>query len=499
MAAERDDAYSAYRYSKLIGRLSEAARSFWLKYSAILGLGDSYGELAELLDDEGNSTTAAYYAYLAAESQDTDAIVNMAKRWYEGVGVEAKPEYARWYLDKLSIPPISAIKLAYKLRSVHKEAPPRLTLPSEESYLKALADTAARLNADAAYFRLNSMLSELGNINAMAIVGVLLSEGKGAKRDTEGAKRMLDSALAKGNAAAAVYLADCYAEGESFDYSPSLAIEYYKKAASLGYLAAYERLGDIHREGALCEKNIRLAVEYYEAGAALESSKKKAEELKAKRREFYERGSEIMKMRMPTAADSHDAFRSLAIATAMGERSASLLLAECYKRGFGTKKDHSLAFYWYKFAFDEGNADALLPMALCYARGEGVAFSYKNAVRYLSVAQERGASIAAGELDKLLRRRMKKMIRQLYSQAMSLLYMRKYEEAFTLLLSSAPLGYPKALYTLGCLYEFGVGTKRSDRISAAKYYDMALSGNENFERFSDPMSKYKLKILKMIR
>ena len=499
LAAERDDPYSAYRYSRLVGRMSEIAHSFWLKYSAVLGLKEAYSDTADLLDSEGNSEGAAYYAFLAAESGESDAIVSMAKRWADGVGVEAKPEYAKWYLDKLTIPPISAIKLAYKLRAVRKEAPPSLELPHKETYFKSMADTALALSADTAYFRLNTILSELGNINAMAVTGVLLSEGRGTERDLSKAKSMLDTALAKGNAAAAIYLADSYLEGSSFGYSPNDAIEYYKRAASLGYVPAYEKLGDIYKEGAVTEKNIKLAIEYYELGSASDSAAKKAGELKEKRRDFFENGKRIMTLPFPTAAEASDAFRSVAIATAMGHDNAPILLAECYRRGFGTKKDSTLAFYWYRSAYDSGNSDALLPLALCYAKGEGTAFSYKQAVRYLSVAQERGSSRAASELDRLLRRRMKKMIRQLYSQAMSLIYMRKYEEAFTLLLRSVSLGYPKALYTLGCLYEFGVGTKRSDKISAAKYYDMALTGNKNFEKFSDPMSKYKLKILKMIR
>ncbi|MBQ8380727.1 MAG: sel1 repeat family protein [Clostridia bacterium] len=499
LAAERDDPYSAYRYSKLSGRRSEDQRRFWLKYAALLGAVESYPELAELLSEEGREDIAAYYSSLAAECHDTDSIVDMAKRWNDGIGVEASCEYAKWYLDKLTLPPISAIKLAYKLRSVRASAAPKLEFPDYRKYLQDLSREAQRLLAMSAYFRIGTMLSDMGDLNAMTVTGVLLAEGKGVCRDTERAKRVLDTAVSGGNAAAAVYLAECFAEGRCFERNGDLAIEYYKKAAYLGFTDANESLGDIYNAGELAEKDLKLATQYYELATGNESAKKKAEAIKAKRREFYERGKGIALSERPTAEERFDAFRSVAIATAMGEGSAPKLLADFYRAGFGTKKDRSLAFYWYRAAYDEGDGEALLPLALCYARGEGVAFSYKLAIRYLKLAEERGSRAASEALDLILRRRMKKMIRSLYASAMELIHMKKYEEAFSILLKMAPLKYPKALYTLGCLYEFGVGAERSDRIIAAKYYDLALKGNENYKKFSDPMSKYKLKILKMIR
>ena len=94
---------------------------------------------------------------------------------------------------------------------------------------------------------------------------------------------------------------------------------------------------------------------------------------------------------------------------------------------------------------------------------------------------------------------MKKMVRSLYSSAMSLIYQKKYAEAVRLLTSFESLAYPKAIYTLGCLYEFGRGVGRSDKARAAQYYERASIGGPEFGSFRDPASVYKLKILKMIR
>jgi hypothetical protein len=82
---------------------------------------------------------------------------------------------------------------------------------------------------------------------------------------------------------------------------------------------------------------------------------------------------------------------------------------------------------------------------------------------------------------------------------MRLIYMGKYAEAVKLLGSFESLAYPKALYTLGCLYEFGRGVGASDKSTANKYYDLAAVGSGAYGSFTDPKSQYKLKILKLLR
>ena len=115
MAAEKNDAYSAYRYSRLAGRTSEKAASFWLAYSAALGCVEAYPVLAQKLAEDGDDELANYYYALAAAYDDTDSIVILAKRYYGGIGAEQNLPYAKWYMDKLTLPPIHAIKMAYKL------------------------------------------------------------------------------------------------------------------------------------------------------------------------------------------------------------------------------------------------------------------------------------------------------------------------------------------------------------------------------------------------
>lgn len=501
-AAKRFDAYSAYRFSRLVSRSNTAHAEFWLRFAAFLGSIDSYPEAAELFASEGKEEIAAYYCALAAECNDTLSIVNMAKRWHEGKGVKPNDAHAKWYLDKLSIPPISAIKLAYKLRSVHAEEPRKLTFPDFFKYVKLLAENAKSLGFDSAYFHLTGALAKSGDINAECALGVMLLEGKGCEADTENALALLNANIKRGNPAAAVYLGEEYLAGKFLNKSTELSMKYFKKAADLGYPEAYERLGDIYRCAEGPEKDVGRAIDLYELAAAggCESAKAKARELKTKREEFYLEAYQTINLRDRVSEDeAFSAFRAAAIATAMGEIKAATLLARCYAFGFGTKRDRKSAFFWYKHAAESGDKDAYVFLGLCYSRGIGTAFSFDNAMKWLSLAEQQGDGHAARETSMLLARKMKRMVESLYSKAMELIYMKKFSEAARLLSSYEHLGHPKSLYTLGCLYEFGRGVAKASRTKAEKYYELAFVGNKAHGSFSDPASRYKLTVLKLMR
>ncbi len=502
IAAENNDAYSAYRYSRLVRRISENAGDFWLRFSAILGSIDAYPETAELFSSLENEEAASYYYSLAAACDDTDSIVTMSKRWFTGTGVPKNDSYAKWYLDKLAIPPISAIKLAYKLRSAKASEPPKLSFPDYLAYIRNLISEANALKFNTAEFYLVSYLSHSGDINAETKLGIMLAEGKGCKQNAERAKECLNSAIAAGNSAAAIYMGESLIIGNYFEKNPDEAIKYFEIAATLGYTNAYEKLGDLYHDGIIAEKNIPKALEFYELashGGSL-SAREKCNKIKDVREKYYLDAYKIINIKKATDKnESFEAFRSAAIASAMGDDRAMILLAKCYLGGLGTEIDRTRAFFWFKSAANTGNSDAIFYSGICYSRGIGTAFSYKNAITALKYAQNAGIKGAAEELDKLYRRRMKKMIRSLYSSAMTLIYKKDYNGAVDLLLSFDSLSYPKAIYTLGCLYEFGRGVPRSDRTKANYYYEKAFSGSRDFEPFKDPLSKYKLKILKMIR
>jgi TPR repeat protein len=248
-------------------------------------------------------------------------------------------------------------------------------------------------------------------------------------------------------------------------------------------------MGDIFFEGNLIARDLAHAVELYDKAAAvgIESAKKKSGELKAKREMFYKYAKEAEYL------DPAQCFRNSAISTAMGYVPAMKLLAHLYEVGNGTKKDRQRAFMWYNSAFKAGDQSAAYEVGRCYAYGIGTAFDYKKAKQHLEIALEAGYTEAKREIDRLVANRNTRISEKSFSTAMRLLYSKKFEAAKGYLDLCVSLGNPKAIYTLGCLHEFGVG------VHVDKDYAFSLYEDAYRLKFRDPRAVYKLRVLKMVR
>ena len=489
LAAEQNDAVSAYRYSKLASRTSDVAARFWLVFSAVLGCEDAYPEVAERFAAEGDQARAGYYYSLAAESGNTDAIVTMAKRYYSGIGTEASEAYARWYLDKLTLPPFHAIKLAYKLRSVAAKEPPRVEFPDYNDFIRTLGRDAEKYKYSTAFLRLNEILAERGDTAALSVLGTLHAEGVGCEKNLVIAVRYLERAAAQGNANAYYYLGDLFTTGKSFEVDINRALANYRLAAEHGIFVAYETMGDIFSDGKLIARNLAHAVDLYDkaVAAGVETAKPKSEDLKAKREKFFKYAKEAEYL------DPAQCFRYSAISTAMGYVPAMKLLAHLYEVGKGTKKDRQTAFHWYNTALESGDKHAAYEVGRCYAYGVGTAFDYKKAKAYLKAALDAGYTTAKREIDRLITNRNARIAEKSFSTAMRLLYKREFAIAKAYLDVCVSLGNPKAIYTLGCLHEFGVG------VPVDKDYAFSLYEDAYRLKFRDPRAVYKLRVLKMVR
>ena len=82
-----------------------------------------------------------------------------------------------------------------------------------------------------------------------------------------------------------------------------------------------------------------------------------------------------------------EAFKLLQFAANAGYRSAQYNLAKRYKNGVGTKKDTSLAVYWYEKAAQAGDADAAKTLAQIFENGHGnVSVSKEKAYEWYKFA-----------------------------------------------------------------------------------------------------------------
>ena len=488
-AAEANDPVAAYRYSRLAERHNESTADFWLRYSAVLGCIEAYPPLAARLSREGDEESASYFYSLAALSDDVDSIVTMAKRCYEGIGTERSEAHAKWYLDKLFIPPIHALKLAYRLRSVKAEEPSAPVLKDYDRILHRLVAVAVEKGFNTAAHKLYEILSERGDMNARMRLGVMYAEGIGCSIDAAQAAFLLESAAAHGNAEAAKRLGDLYLVGRTVEKNAELALAHYRRAASLGMTNAYESMGDVYYEGSLVERDIAEAIRLFELAAkeGYESAARKAEELKRRRRLLFERAEDLKD------SSPDEAFKCYAVSAGMGYTPAYVGLADCYLHGIGTGRDRARAYVWYKKAVEAGERSAFYPLALCFSRGIGVAFSFEAAVKLLSVCVRLGNEDAKAELTALYERKARHLTKSAYAKGMELIYMKKFADAERVLLACIKARHAKGIYTLGCINEFGLGTP-TNRERAFKLYECAYDLG-----FRDPEARYKLRILKMAR
>lgn len=488
-AAKRNDAEAAFRYFRIASKKDSAAARFWLIYSAVSGFSEAYSYAADEFAELGHEEDAHFFYTLAANCNHTNSAVKLAKRYLGGVGTKKSAPYAKWYLKKLKIPPIYAWKLVFDLRGVTAEKP---TVDMPKNYnglLHSLANQAKKNGYDAACFSLYELLANRGDTKSAAKVGLALIDGYGCKQNVTKGIEYLTEAVRCGNIEAHLSLAKINLDGVYTKKNVRAALDIYVKAANRGSAEAYEALGDIFYTGEEVKQNYFEALRFYDLAAKLTSptAQDKANKIRRERDSLYLGAISIEE------SNPKEAFKQYELACAMGHIDSTFKLAVCYDLGIGTKQNRHEAYRWYKKAAELGSKDALLPLGLCYATGRGTPLDYGRARRTLTKAERLGVEEATNAIKILMQKKMKKLARQLYSKAMRLIYLKKFDEAKRYLDISSELSCPKAIYTLGCLYEFGMGTP-CDKPLAFSLYEKAYA-----LLFRDPRSQYKLSVLRMIK
>ncbi len=487
-AAKRGDAYSAYRYSRLVSRGNDRAGRFWLLYSALLGVPEAYPAAAKLLSKEGDDLSANMFYSLAAKHDDIDSIVELASRYFKGTGLPESPECAKWYMEKLTFPPIHALKLAYKLRSV-KSREPAEKLFDKEPLIRLLTAEAGKCGFSEAYFSLNKMLADFGDMKAMTICATLLADGEGCEKNINEAVRMFTEAASGGSAEAYLCLADIFSSEDYSESSPELCARYLEAAGKLGAGEGYMRLGELYETGDFLEKDYKKAEDFYRRAGelGLAEAAERANAIVRERERIY------AEARNSVSENPKKAFRGYAIAAAMGHPSAPLKLADAYLGGVGVEPSRQAAYYWYRTAAEAGDTKALYPLGLCYIDGVGINRDYSRGKDMLLKAARLGSEGARRVCAGIMEAKRKKLARSLFSKASRLIYKKKFSAALDLAKLSLELESAKAAYLLGTMYEFGLGTE-TDRKAAGLYY------NEAYRRgYIDHDLKFKKTILKLIR
>ena len=487
-AAKKGDPLSAYKYSKhAIG--NDDLCDFWLAYAGVMECEESYPDVFTLYSTRRERETAAYYCSVLAEAGDVDAIIEMARRHLYGDGVEQNERQAKWYIERIERAPLHALKLYRRLQAAEgkSERPEIPTFKDRNKIIGRLIDGAKKFGYNEIVHTLSKLYAKNGTKDANIYLALMHIEGIEFEKNIEIGLSMLEDAMRDGSVAAAKCLGDIYSVGEHVEQNDRYAVYYYRRAAELGGVGEYEALGDIFHEGTMTEPDYAIALELYEKGAkaGIISCQRKLKMMMEEREKNYVEACRIEK------TSPEEAFPYFKKSVDAGYTPAHARIGWYFERGIGTKPNRKAAYTHYKAAYDAGDKRAIESLGRCYARGIGVAFNFDKASELLTIAREMGSYSADRELFRIYENKKKHMVRSLYSTAMRLYYNKKYDLARNMLEVCMQMGLPDAIYSIGCLYEFGI-TTAPDRKIALKFYKKAYEMG-----YSDPRQYHKQSMLRI--
>lgn len=446
---------------------------FWLQVAAELDDAEAQLILANAYEEgEGVSPSHAHYLYwltAAARNGQEDAVVSLAQMYAKGDGIEARPAVSRGLIASCEKTPLRLLLLAARLGKGDKEELPAVSLANREGERLAVAFKAEALGEHLIAAKLYFLSAMTGNAKAQYHLGLCYENGSGVPASAEEARRRFGIAVKGGVAEAALALGRYAAEGIGGEKDEALALRMLTCATEDGNVEAAYRLGRAYAEGTLTETHLPTALRWYKQAAAAGHAEASvaASRLQDATAAIYEKGRAAEKEGSYEAA-----YEFYSAAAEMGHTAAAYLLGvlcESGKLGCVKRKE---AFLAYRTASASGNALSLYRLGLCYSHGFGVNRDFTAAARLFAVAAKQGVSEAKIEAERIKARKYAKIGRRFY--AISSVMYRKGDvlEAIKFRNIAAKLGNARAMYLLGCHFDFGDGLPM-DKSKAHAWYDRA--------------------------
>ena len=288
------------------------------------------------------------------EHGDLDALVYLAVMYQTGDGVPQNlPESRRLlqigvdlhharatnyfglqYFDRPDIPPN------------HAEARKLFVKAAELGSVDALRNLGELCGAekdDAQAMDWFRRAADLGDDNAMVIVGRMYDDGAGVEKSPAEARKSYDRAVQLTNNADALWcIAWQYRKGLGVKQDMKQAIAWFKKAADAGSVSAMGELGWFYSHSKA------VGIDY-------------GESLK-----WYEKAAEN------------------------GDTKIMCILGNIYYNGEGRPQDLEKAFQWYQKSAEAGNVEAMVDIAYLYKRGDGTTMDTNLAAKWFRKAAQLG-------------------------------------------------------------------------------------------------------------
>ncbi len=461
---------------------------FWLQVAAEFGELEAQYTLAHTYEaGDGIAPShlhCIFWLTAAAEGGHRDAIAELALMYATGSGVEMRPAVARGLIASLAPDvPRRLRRVGRKLGQGPTEDLPIIPLANREGERLSVGFAAEGAGEFAIAANIYFLAAKAGNAKAQYQLGLCYEKGNGVPASVEEARRRFRLAAKAGLTDAELALGRYAAEGIGGDMDPELALRSYTAAAEKGNADAAFFLGHVYGEGTLAEANLPASLKWYEK-AAEGGNKEAAAEVKRIREAtaaVYEKGRAAEKN-----GKTDQAFRYYTMAAGMGHYGASYFLGLMYENGTCGKVERKKAAECYTAAAAGGNLGAILRLGLCYSRGFGIKRDYAAATRLLSIAAKQNVEEASKELQKIKTRKYLKAARRCYATSTVMYRRGDVLEAIKFRNIAAKLGNARAMYLLGCHFDFGDGLPM-DKAKASAWFARAAkagyvpSGNKDLK------------------
>ena len=255
--------------------------------------------------------------------------------------------------------------------------------------------------------------AEKGNDTAMCNLGICYENGEGVEKNYEEAVKWYKKAAEEGNADAMNYLGECYAHGNGVKKDYEKAFEWFTKAAEQGHIGAVRNLAYCYRDGDGVEEDDAKAFELFQQVLASDEATKKQKEdaheeiakaylfgngaewsIPLAHWHFKEAGhpfwylytlwlipvllfmvAVIIWLKEDAADWLSDVIEGLKgkmkylaakRKAQAGDVNAMYDLGNCFRCGKGVKKNYAEAIKWYTLAAEKGNTEAMCDLGFIY-------------------------------------------------------------------------------------------------------------------------------------
>ncbi len=500
-AAEQCYAPAAYRLAlclreHYVDKAELDISYFWLRIAAELGSPEACGLLGDCYaGGEGvpeNPLRAAYWYTRAAEDGDFPAAYRLACLYRDGRGVKQNHSYEKYYAE---IAYNGGVRAAEKLiarlsrERVFSEVPKRIEIKNRNEDRFELGYRAYGEGKYALAVTMYRLAAEDGYARARNNLGICYEKGHGVPKEEDTAVVWYRLAAEGGYDTAWMNLGDCYLYGRGVAQSDDNAFACYLTAAEKGYAPAQFVVANCYYNATIVDRDVQAAMAWYEK-AALQGdaeSLNRINEIRSDMTDLYNRGVDAYER-----GDYASAVKFYTIASEFGHRGAQCNLGYCYQNGLGCEKNPRYGVYYYAKAAAQDSGIAELNLALCYLRGEGgLSYDYATANELLLRAESHGAEQARELYNRNITQKKKKMARRIYSMSATILARgaRELSLAIQFRQIAAEMGNARAMFAMGCHYEFGFGVPMNEKTAESWYRRAYDAGYRSGSRQKSAMLK----------